>query len=160
GRKAVVPAEVVQVQARLLFEKGQLRAEPEAAGSYARMLRLAGSLRLCDRRVQSSSCRTSFAEQRTRQSLAADLMNRLRVAGWDSRVEEITAWLVATPGGNEPHARPSFSRPANCSRHGGFPPVPLAGDNSRRPTASRDEDDRSAVARVRPFGEKRSAVRR
>src|SRR6188472_3297641 len=31
----------------------------------------AGSLRLCDRRVQSSSCRTSFAEQRTRKSLAA-----------------------------------------------------------------------------------------
>src|SRR5262249_43523784 len=71
GRKALVPAEVVQVQAKLLFEKGQLRAEPEAAGSYARMLRLAGSLRLCDRRVQSSSCRTSSAEQRTRQSLAA-----------------------------------------------------------------------------------------
>ena len=64
GREAVVPAEVLQVQAKLLSGMGRDRTSARGLGELATkgVLRLAGSLRLCDRRVQSTSCRTSFAE--------------------------------------------------------------------------------------------------
>src|SRR5207344_31572 len=56
GAEALVPAEVVQVQASLPQESGD---GPDTArgwrARYRGVLWLAGSLRLCDRRVQSSS---------------------------------------------------------------------------------------------------------
>ena len=68
GREAVVPAEVLQVQTSSFQEWVETGHVPEASGSSLRkgVLRLAGSLRLCDRRVQSTSCRTSFAENSER----------------------------------------------------------------------------------------------
>ena len=63
GREAVVPAEVLQVQANSFQEGVELRAGARGSQELATsVLRRAGSLRLCDRRVQSTSCRTSFAE--------------------------------------------------------------------------------------------------
>ena len=64
GREAVVPAEVLQVQANSFHEGVSSGRVPEASRELATSECCGGpgSLRLCDRRVQSTSCRTSFAE--------------------------------------------------------------------------------------------------
>src|SRR5262249_26943237 len=159
GRKALVPAEVVQVQAKLLFEKGQLRAEPEAAGSYARMLRLAGSLRLYDRRMQSSSCRTSFAEQRTGQSLAAAIprprpqtANRER-AGVDA-VHAGREDLRPPPPDRLDQLNHSVARggPTRARR------LSPGEERAQAPAAAREEVRRLHLALARPLEQQRQAV--
>jgi hypothetical protein len=129
------------------------------------MLRLAGSLRLCDRRVQSSSCRTSFAEQRTRESLAAGLGERLRVASGSERVKEkdrspARIHVMSAPRPVEAHPRLAVVRPTQRTRNRCLPPVALPGDQTRLPAGGRHEDHSRAVTGVLPVCEQRLVIRR
>ena len=127
---------------------------PEASGSSLRkaVLRLAGSLRLCDRRVQSTSCRTSFAETANAKSLAAALNGRacpsghLRLPKRKTRGprglirQRLHGCSVRT------RAFPSRVHPERAARRS-LPPVALAGHKTRL-AATRRQDERPPRCRT------------
>ena len=127
---------------------------------YKGVLRLAGSLRLCDRRVQSTSCRTSFAETanaeepsshsaRTAYPHGSELPDRSRRSPAGDRASDCTSGSVPCPRASTRAREPTE---LSASRARRSPP--------ERDPRRRDEDDRCAVAGVCPLGEERLAVGR
>jgi hypothetical protein len=134
-------------------------ARGSRSSRYEETLRLAGSLRLCDRRVQSSSCRTSFAEQRTRQSLAAapQGLSALESHGQRPRIDEVDASSAQQPRPapdllGQPYSGHAVTRPAEHSR------LVAAKEGPHPPATHGDEERRLDFAFARPLREQRPAV--
>ena len=127
---------------------------------YKGVLRLAGSLRLCDRRVQSTSCRTSFAETANAEEPSSHSARTAypRGSGLPDRSRRSPA--ATAPATVRPDPCLARGRPPERASRRSFPPVELAGRHPNATPGRRDEHDRCAVAGVCPLGEERLAVGR
>jgi hypothetical protein len=132
-----------------------LRDSPEAQElAYEETLRLAGSLRLCDRRVQSTSWRTSSAEQRTRQSLAGSAARQVTLEGMRerARLDEVCPSNEVAPRVVPLHRHADTCSPIARPAKG----IRLSLGEDRPDSLTVDDVGRLGFALARPLSERRT----